>query len=94
MRDNSTQQQPNVTSKWVLVWVLAVAGMLNYAVRTSITAVYPLLKTELGFTDAGLAPGDHFSFGATHLRRHWRGIWATGSIEAALCCGVLSGGVL
>jgi MFS family permease len=28
--------------------------MLNYAVRTSITAVFPLLRTDLGFTDAGL----------------------------------------
>jgi MFS family permease len=53
-QDNNTQQQPNATSKWVLVWVLFVIGMLNYGVRTSITAVYPLLKTELGFTDAGL----------------------------------------
>ena len=53
-QDNNTQQQPNATSKWVLVWVLFVIGMLNYGVRTSITAVYPLLKAELGFTDAGL----------------------------------------
>lgn len=28
--------------------------MLNYAVRTSITAVFPLLRADLGFTDAGL----------------------------------------
>ena len=53
-QDNNTQQQPNATSKWVLVWVLFVIGMLNYGVRTFITAVYPLLKAELGFTDAGL----------------------------------------
>src|SRR5271157_3611692 len=53
-RDNNTQQQPNPPSKWVLVWVLSVVGMINYGVRTSITAVYPLLKTELGFTDVGL----------------------------------------
>jgi len=38
----------------VLVAVLSVVGMINYGVRTSITAVYPLLKTDLGFTDVGL----------------------------------------
>jgi sugar phosphate permease len=53
-QDNNTPQQPNATSKWVLVWVLSIIGMLNYGVRTSMTAVYPLLKTELGFTRTGL----------------------------------------
>lgn len=40
--------------KWVLVGSLFFVGMLNYADRTSITSVYALLKTDLGFTDAGL----------------------------------------
>ena len=53
-RDSDTQQQSDATSKWVLVGALSVIGMINYAARTSITAVYPLLKTDLGFTDVGL----------------------------------------
>jgi predicted MFS family arabinose efflux permease len=52
--ENNGEPHPEAASKWVMVWVLAVAGMLNYGVRTSITAVYPLLKTELGFGDLGL----------------------------------------
>jgi MFS family permease len=52
--DNNTRQQTDATSKWVLVVALSVIGMLNYAARASITAVYPLLKTDLGFTDVGL----------------------------------------
>jgi len=52
--ENNVEAQAETSSKWVLVWVLAVAGMLNYGVRTSVTAVYPLLKTELGFSDLGL----------------------------------------
>lgn len=47
-------QQSDATSKWMLVAALAVISMINYGVRTSITAVYPLLRTDLGFTDAGL----------------------------------------
>ncbi|MGD1102358.1 MAG: MFS transporter [Terriglobia bacterium] len=53
-RDSNPQQHSRATSKWVLVGVLSVIGMINYGVRTSITAVYPLLKTDLGFTDVGL----------------------------------------
>jgi MFS family permease len=52
--DSDTRQQADATSKWVLVGVLFVIGMLNYGVRTSIASVYPLLKTDLGFTDPGL----------------------------------------
>ena len=52
--DSDARRQSDPTAKWVLVGVLTVIGMINYAVRTAITAVYPLLKTELGFTDVGL----------------------------------------
>ena len=52
--DNDSRQQSGPTSTWVLVGALTLIGMVNYAVRTSITAVYPLLKTDLGFKDAGL----------------------------------------
>jgi len=40
--------------KWVLVAMLFVVSAVNYADRTSITAVFALLKTDLGFTDVGL----------------------------------------
>ena len=53
-RDNDNRQQSDATFKWILVAVLSVIAMINYGVRTSITAVYPLLKTDLGFTDVGL----------------------------------------
>lgn len=47
-------QGTSAASRWGLVAILSVIGMLNYGVRTSITAVFPLLKTDLGFTDVGL----------------------------------------
>ncbi len=60
-RDNDNRQQSDATFKWILVAVLAIIGMINYGVRTSITAVYPLLKADLGFTDVGLgAMGSFF----------------------------------
>lgn len=60
-RNNDNRQQSDATFKWTLVAVLAVIGMINYGVWTSITAVYPLLKTDLGFTDVGLgAMGSFF----------------------------------
>jgi MFS family permease len=40
--------------KWIFVAALFFVSALNYADRTSITAVYPLLKSQLGFTDVGL----------------------------------------
>src|SRR5215467_5828497 len=40
--------------KWALVAALCFVSALNYADRTSITAVFPLLKSQLGFTDIGL----------------------------------------
>ena len=41
-------------SKWIYVAALFFVSALNYADRTSITAVYPLLRSQLGFTDVGL----------------------------------------
>jgi len=40
--------------KWLLVLALFCVSTLNYADRTAITALYALLKTDLGFTDVGL----------------------------------------
>lgn len=40
--------------KWIIVAALFFVSALNYADRTAITAVYPLLKSQLGFTDIGL----------------------------------------
>ena len=48
------QPRPDPAYKWVLVATLFFVGLINYADRTSITAVYALLKTDLGFTDIGL----------------------------------------
>lgn len=41
--------------KWWLVGLLFVVGALNYADRTAIAAVFPLLRTELGTSDMALA---------------------------------------
>jgi MFS family permease len=47
--------------KWLLVATLFFFNAINYADRTSITAVYSLLKTDLGFSDIGLgAVGSSF----------------------------------
>lgn len=40
--------------KWILVLALFFVSMMNYADRTAITALYTLLRTDLGFTDVGL----------------------------------------
>lgn len=40
--------------KWVLVAAVFVVAAINFADRSSITAVFPLLRVELGFTDVGL----------------------------------------
>ena len=48
-RDESSPQY-----KWLLVLTLFFVSTLNYADRTAITALYTLLKTDLGFTDVGL----------------------------------------
>jgi MFS transporter, Spinster family, sphingosine-1-phosphate transporter len=41
--------------KWHLVVFLCVAAMVNYADRTAISAVFPLLGAELGMSDVALA---------------------------------------
>jgi MFS family permease len=45
---------PSTRDKWLVVTLLFFVGVINYADRTSITAVYTLLKTDLGFSDVGL----------------------------------------
>ena len=40
--------------KWLLVLALFFVSAMNYADRTAITALFTLLKTDLGFTDVGL----------------------------------------
>ncbi|MEN6604519.1 MAG: MFS transporter, partial [Bryobacteraceae bacterium] len=41
--------------KWELVVFLCVVAMVNYADRTAISAVFPLLGAELGMSDVALA---------------------------------------
>ena len=41
--------------KWKLVVFLCVVAMVNYADRTAISAVFPLLGSELGMSDVALA---------------------------------------
>lgn len=45
---------PLQRDKWLVVILLFFVGVINYADRTSITAVYSLLKTDLKFSDVGL----------------------------------------
>jgi MFS family permease len=45
---------PILSPKWLLVALLVVVGGINYADRTAITAVFPLLKSDLSLTDVGL----------------------------------------
>jgi predicted MFS family arabinose efflux permease len=40
--------------KWLLVLALFFVSAMNYADRTAITALFTLLKSDLGFTDVGL----------------------------------------
>src|SRR6476646_5287829 len=40
--------------KWYVMALLFVAAGLNYADRTAITAVFPLLRRDLGMSDIGL----------------------------------------
>ncbi len=56
--------------KWQVLALLFWIGAINYADRTAISAVYPLLRRDLGLTDVGLAAiGSLFlwSYGATSL---------------------------
>jgi len=41
--------------KWILVAVLFLAASLNYADRAALTAVFPLLRKDLGMSDLALA---------------------------------------
>ena len=41
--------------KWVVVALLSFVGALNYADRTVLSAVYPLLKEDLGMSEYGFA---------------------------------------
>jgi MFS family permease len=41
--------------KWISLGLLFVVSALNYADRGAITAVFPLLKSELGMSDVALA---------------------------------------
>ena len=55
MRSTTDQAGAPGAYKWVLAAALFCVSAVNYADRSSITAVFPLLKSELGFTDVGLA---------------------------------------
>ncbi len=48
-------QTPAGALAWRIVALLACAAALNYADRTSISSVFPLLKADLGLTDVQLA---------------------------------------
>jgi len=54
LTDSHSRSLASNASKWALVTALFFISALNYADRTSITAVFPLLKSQLGFTDVGL----------------------------------------
>lgn len=43
------------SKRWQVVGILFVIACLNYADRTAISAVFPLLRSELGVSDVGLA---------------------------------------
>jgi len=45
---------PAADPKWLLVGLLVVVAGINYADRTAIASVFPLLKSDLGLTDVGL----------------------------------------
>ncbi len=42
-------------SKWSLLALLVCIGALNYADRTAVASLFPLLRTGLGLTDVGMA---------------------------------------
>ena len=48
------ERMPSGRDKWLVVALLFLVGVINYADRTSITALYTLLKTDLGFSDVGI----------------------------------------
>ncbi len=49
------QESQGDPRKWKVLALLFFAGALNYADRTAITSVFPLLRRDLGITDVGLA---------------------------------------
>ena len=53
MRESSAPTSS--VSKWVVVGVIWVIALLNYADRMTIFSVFPVLKSEMGFSDVGLA---------------------------------------
>jgi MFS family permease len=48
-------QTPSESRKWKVLALLFAAGALNYADRTAITSVFPLLRRDLAISDVGLA---------------------------------------
>jgi MFS transporter, Spinster family, sphingosine-1-phosphate transporter len=51
----TTTESQTHRRKWKVLALLFAAGALNYADRTAITSVFPLLRRDLGITDVGLA---------------------------------------
>ena len=52
----SSRQSPQsvIDPKWLLVGLLVIVGGINYADRTAISSVFPLLQKDLGLGDVGL----------------------------------------
>ncbi len=42
-------------SKWTILALFVSIGALNYADRTAVASLFPLLRTDLGLTDVGMA---------------------------------------
>lgn len=59
---------------WRVVWLLALVAAVNYADRTALSAVFPLLRSDLGLTD--------FQMGAVGTLFLWS--YALGSLVAGL----------
>ncbi len=51
---SSTDQQFGPNYKWAIVLMLWVVSFFNYADRSAVTAIFPVLRTDLHFTDAEL----------------------------------------
>jgi MFS family permease len=51
----ATDTQQRDSRKWKVLALLFAIGALNYADRTAITSVFPLLRRDLGISDVGLA---------------------------------------
>lgn len=50
-----TTESQTDSRKWKVLALLFFAGALNYADRTAISSVFPLLRRDLGISDVGLA---------------------------------------